>query len=331
MKKYLILFVSLALLNFAACSPEVSDKVDSKKTTSMNIVASFYPLAYTAESVGGQYVEVHNLAGSNEAHDYMPTPKQMTMIHDPNVSIFYLHDDFEPWAHDVISELKDQTRATEILSLMDIEDEEEEGHEEDEHDDHEEEDHDDHEEEKHDDHEEESHDEHDHGDFDPHVWLDPVLMKEVVSIIAKQLSSNDPEHAVFYEDNAQSMHQKLDDLDQKYKQSLAQCDRDEAISSHDAFGYIAKRYGFILHPIAGLSTHDEPSAKLLAELKEEAEEGITHILTEQSSVTHFAETLATETGLTMLSMDPLEITPSKDYFAIMEDNLRNLATALGCH
>lgn len=61
-------------------------------------------------------------------------------------------------------------------------------------------------------------------------------------------------------------------MDRKYAETLDVCQRNEVIVSHDAFRYIARRYGFTTHAIAGLSTMDEPSAKILTELKEEARE-----------------------------------------------------------
>ena len=109
-------------------------------------------------------------------------------------------------------------------------------------------------------------------------------------------------------------------LDQAFKTGLANCANKEFIISHDAYGYLVRRYGFKVHTIAGFSPHDEPSAKILAELKKEAEEeGITHILIEENNVRRFADTLARETGLMTLSANPLgrgTLDPKKDFLIL---------------
>jgi len=88
-----------------------------------------------------------------------------------------------------------------------------------------------------------------------------------------------------------------------------------------------------MHTIAGISSQDEPSAQILAELKKEAEEGITHILIEENNVRRFADTLARETGLATLPTNPLgrgTLDPQKDFFDIMQENLQSFKTALNC-
>ena len=78
---------------------------------------------------------------------------------------------------------------------------------------------------------------------------------------------------------------------------------------------------------------DEPSAKTLANLKDEAAEGMTHILIEENNVQKFAETLAEETGLEGLTLNPLgrgTLSADKDFFMVMEENLASFKTALGC-
>jgi zinc transport system substrate-binding protein len=119
---------------------------------------------------------------------------------------------------------------------------------------------------------------------------------------------------------------------------LADCERDIVVTSHDAFGRLAARYGLVVEPIAGISPDEEPSPERLAELADLAEEeGVTTIFTETLVSPDVAETLAREAGgLETAVLNPLEgltddeVDEGADYFTLMEDNLAALEAALGC-
>ena len=177
------------------------------------------------------------------------------------------------------------------------------------------------------------HDEHHHGEFDPHTWLDPILAQQMIDEILKALLKADSSNASIYQTNAQSLKARFSELDETFKTSLAQCTNEEVIISHDAYGYLADRYGFKVHAITGFSPKDEPSAQTLANLKKEAEEGITHIMIEENNIRRFADTLANETGLKTLPANPLgrgTLDPKKDFFDIMNENLNSFKIALNC-
>lgn len=174
---------------------------------------------------------------------------------------------------------------------------------------------------------------HDHGGLDPHTWLDPVRFSESVVYLRDTVSELDPEYATTYQENAAALRAELADLDTAYAAALAECAADSAIVSHDAFGYLADRYDLTMHPIAGLSTADTPSAAELAALREEAREsGSQAVLTEESAVTEFAETVARETDLTVLPLNPIAfaIPDGADYRSLMRGNLESLQTAYAC-
>lgn len=130
----------------------------------------------------------------------------------------------------------------------------EDGH--DEHEDHEDTHHDDHhEDDEHDDeddHHEDDHHGHNHGEFDPHTWLDPVLAQDMVREILESVMDIDPNNSETYSANADSLIGRFQALHDDYTQTLTNCAADEIITSHDAYGYLAERYGFEIHTIAGL-------------------------------------------------------------------------------
>lgn len=298
--KKAILSLLVILLSFSSCSlPQSQEAAEGK---SLSIVTSFYPLWYLATEIVGEQAEVINLAGSRDIHEYEPSPQDRVKLGRADLFL-YQGAGLEPWVEDLLEELQSSgVTVLEVSAGLDLAKSDEPTDD-------------------------------DHGEFDPHTWLDPVLTQEGIHSIALALQEIDPEHSADYAVRAAALNGRFVELNTAYQGALGKCEREEALISHDAFGYLARRYDFTLHAIVGLSMTDEPSAKLLVDLAEEAEEGVTHILTEQSSVTRFADTLATETRLQMLPINPLGRGPlddNKDYFEVMRDNLFALTLALGC-
>ncbi|HEX6312323.1 MAG TPA: zinc ABC transporter substrate-binding protein [Acidimicrobiia bacterium] len=173
---------------------------------------------------------------------------------------------------------------------------------------------------------------------DPHVWLDPVLMGEIVDAVEAALIEVDPDHRARFRANADEVRARLDALDAAYRRGLATCERDLVVSAHDAFGYLTARYGLRGAGVAGLSPDAEPDARRLAELADLArEEGVTTVFTEELVSPEIAETLAREAGgLETEVLNPLESLSDAeraaggDYVSVMEANLTRLRDALGC-
>ena len=324
------------------------------------IVTSFYPLAFMAEQIIGDKAKVINMSGSVDVHAYEPSAQDLVKLNQAHLVVFQ-GAELEPWTDSVIPELKDRGVLTlavsDHLELIKMEehqehdnhgedtheastdseqhhDEQEKHHEESkEHHDEQEKHHEESKEHHNEQEEHNGHDEHHHGEFDPHTWLDPVLAQQMIDEILKALLKADSSNAAIYQTNAQSLKARFSQLDEAFKTGLAQCTNDEVIISHDAYGYLADRYGFKVHAITGFSPKDEPSAQTLANLKKEAEEGITHIMIEENNIRRFADTLANETGLKTLPANPLgrgTLAPEKDFFDIMNENLNSFKIALNC-
>jgi zinc transport system substrate-binding protein len=142
---------------------------------------------------------------------------------------------------------------------------------------------------------------------------------------------------VVLEANAAVFDGRLRALASEYRTGLADCARNVIVTSHAAFGYLAQRFGLQQESISGLSPEAEPTPDRLAELKALVErDGVTTIFTEELVSPKVAETLAQETGATTAVLNPLEsLTPDEvsagdDYASVMQQNLSELRTALGC-
>jgi zinc transport system substrate-binding protein len=164
---------------------------------------------------------------------------------------------------------------------------------------------------------------------DPHVWLDPLRYANIVERIGQALGA---------ENAASSLVARLQDLDADYREGLANCERREIVTSHEAFAYLAERYGLEQVPITGLSPEAEPQPADLTRVVELVEKrGVTTVYYETLVSPRIAETVARETGAQVAVLDPIEglthaeISKGEDYFTRMRANLRALEEGLGCN
>ncbi len=292
--------VALMVLGTACGDPgDRGQPVDGRR----QVVAGFYPLLEAARRVGADRVGVTNLtpAGS-EPHDLELSSRQIDRIEDAAVVLF-LGRGFQPGLEKAAG--RAQGKAVDVLAgvrnLLPAPSGD------------------------------------DDLEVDPHVWLDPTLFKAIVGEVASALSEADPQNRTTYEANAASYTRELDDLDVAFAQGLARCDRKVIVTSHAAFGYLARRYGLTQEPIAGLEPESEPSPRRLAELASRVRaDGTTTIFYETLVSPEVAESLAREAGLRTAVLDPLEglsdddARNGKTYVSVMRDNLATLRQALGC-
>jgi zinc transport system substrate-binding protein len=286
----------------------------------LEAVASFYPLAVAAERVGGDAVVVENLTPAGaEPHDLELAPRQVDTLLDADVVVL-MGEAFQPAIEEVAARRSGPT--VEVLTVLGVSGDEAQGEHagEDEH------------------AGEEEQDGHGHETpTDPHVWLDPTLMAQIVEQLAAVLGQVAPDEASSFDANARAFVEELRALDARYEETLSDCERDTIVVQHEAFGWLAARYGLQQEGIAGLSPEAEPSPQRLAELSELVEQrGITTVFTERRVSARVAETLAREAGVDVAVLDPLEgLTEEQqaqgaDYLSVMEENLRALGTALRC-
>lgn len=173
---------------------------------------------------------------------------------------------------------------------------------------------------------------------DPHVWLDPARMIAVVDAVRRALVDASPEDRAAFRRRAAATIEELDELDERYRDGLADCARDTIVTSHEAFGWLAKAYGLRQLGVAGLAPDAEPDARRLGELADLVRaRGVTTVFTETLVSPRIAETLAREAGgVTTEVLNPLEgLSPSErragaDYVSVMDANLAKLRAALDC-
>lgn len=270
----------------------------------LQITTSFYPLYYFATQIGGDKAEVKNITPfGSEPHDYDPSTQDIARIENGDMLI--LNGGVEAWGDKIRNNLKGTKvkiviAGEGLLTKTLTEDGEK--------------------------------------MKDPHVWLDPKLAKKEVQRITKGYVEIDPTNASYYQDNEKKLDAKFNDLDNKYKKGLANCQSKDIVTSHEAFAYLAEAYGLNEVAISGLSPDAEPSAQQLADVAKFAKEhNVKYIFFETLVSPKLSETIANEVGAKTATLDPIEglsdddIKQGKNYFTVMESNLKNLQTALQCN
>ncbi|WP_134322163.1 metal ABC transporter substrate-binding protein [Cumulibacter soli] len=338
-------------MSLSACT---SDSADG------DVVVGFYPLEFLAETIGGDAIEVQSLAQPGaEPHDMELTTKQVGALSTASLVVY--QRGMQPAVDDAV-DTQEPGRTLDVASVVELrESAEDDGHdhgadgdtgEDHDHEDgadhdhdhdhegedpaadgedhaHEGEDHAD-EGEDHADEGEEGHD-HDHGGLDPHIWLDPSQMQQMGEAIKDDLVDIDPDNAEVFEENYEKLAAELTELDEQFTAGLAQCDSKEFVTTHTAFGYLAKAYGLEQVGILGLAA-EEPSPQKLDEVQHYVDDhGVTTIFFESGVSDDYAQTVADATGAETAVLLPLETAPeSGDYISAMQDNLAALQKALNC-
>lgn len=311
----------LGALTLAGCSSGDSGAGDSATNGHLSIAAAFYPLQFVAESVGGDLVDVTTLAAPGvEAHDLELSPAAVRDLGGSD-GVLYLGG-FQAAVDSAI----DATGVYGIDAQV-VLDEHGDGHDAESATGHDNEHEDEH------GHNEEGHDHgHHHADGDPHFWLEPLLLAEYGHHIAAEFGELDPANARAYTANADQFETDLTALDIEFTEGLATCTRNDLFVGHEAFGYLAERYGLSQHGLAGLDPEAEPSPARIREVRAAIEaSGATTIFSESAVDAAAIESLAADAGVTTAVLDPIEaVRNGDDYLGVMARNLEALRAGLDC-
>ena len=298
----LVVSLVMAMLGGGVTGCSGTSDATSVSGSRVEIVVAFYPLAFAAQRIGGDRVHVRDLTPKGaEPHDLEPTAPQVDALDDAAL-VIVMGRGFQPSVEKAAAKRSKPT--VRVLDAV----------------------------------------ENERGDvaaegggsgIDPHIWLDPVLMKQIVVAVLGGLVDADPDGKASYTTNASALEADLDRLDRDHRTGLRGCVRTEIVTSHEAFGRLAARYGLRQEGITGLSPDAEPDPQRLAELADLVKrDDVTTIFTEDLVSPELAQTLARETGATTAVLSPLEVltgdAPGADYFTVMRDNLVKLRVALGC-
>lgn len=299
------LVVAVIALVASACGASPTAGAETERLT---VTASFYPLQYIAVRIGGDRVEVTSLTKPGaEPHDLELTPQDVAGLSDASL-VVYLKG-FQPAVDtavrgeagnrgfDVSAAAALDLTYTPIEQGQQVDDES--------------------------------------GATDPHFWLDPRRLSAVAVALADRMTRADPSAATQFTANLAALRADLATLDAEFRTGLANCANPDLVTSHNAFGYLAQRYGLTQVGITGLTPEAEPQAGALADVTAFVRANRVRTIYYETLVSPaVADTVAAETGARTEVLDPIEglndRSQGSDYLAVMRSNLANLRAGQPC-
>ena len=311
-------------LALSACSSTAPSSTSGAKDGTLTVMASFYPLQYLAEKIGGEHVTVTSLTPAGaEPHDLELSPKTVDALSSAD-AVIYLAG-FQSAVDEAIEQQAPKTVIDVSPAVQLVEAGVDANHPSEEED----EDTDETQSSEADGHEDHHHD----MSADPHFWLDPVRMASAATLVGDKLAEANPANAEMYKTNAKALKDELTSLGNDLVSKTSTCQIKTFVTAHTAFGYLADRTGLTQVGISGLDPDSSPSPARLAEISQIAkDQGVTTIFTEALIDPKIAQTLADDLGISTAVLDPIEsqTDPSKDYSGVMNDNIDALTKALNC-
>ena len=304
----------------------------------IKVVATIKPIhslaSYLMDGIGKPDLIVDGYASP---HGFALKPSHAKMIQNADI-IFWVGEDIESFLEKPLKTIAKKAEKIELMEIKGLtklkfrernifEGHDDHGHKEDDHDDHakKEDDHDDHghdDEHKEDNHDDHGHEGHAHGEFDPHIWLDPMNAKVILSEMAEHLIENDQKNKGKYEANLKKAHKDLDKLTKKVKSEL---NKDfKSIVFHDAYQYFEERFGINILGAFTVNTDVMPGAEQLAEIREVIEhDKVSCIFSEPQFNPDIIKAVAKDTNVATGVIDPLGATlnPGKDLYFDLIGNM----------
>jgi zinc transport system substrate-binding protein len=330
---------ALATITLAGCGNSSAGGSGGK----LDVVASFYPLEFIAKSVGGDAVNVTTLTAPGvEPHDLELTPKQVGTIAEAKLVVF------EKGLQPAVDEAVEQNAKDAGFDVAPAAKLEATGA---------------------------NFEEHGEGEaagpsgstptgttkpaayvepaaatqsaahtetaahtddaLDPHFWLDPVRYAGVVQAVTDKLVEVDPANADAYKQRATTLLGEVTKLDTEYKTGLADCKLKTFVTSHEAFAYLAKRYGLTMVGIAGFTPDAEPTPSRIKEVQDIVrDQKVTTIFYEELVSPKVAESIARDVHVKTAVLSPIEglsdANSQETYLSLMRENLQELRKANSC-
>jgi zinc transport system substrate-binding protein len=269
----------------------------------IRVVATIFPLSDMVRQIGKDEVAVATLLpGGANPHTFEPTPAQIRDVANARVFVC-VGAGLDTWATKLLAARSDPITVVTItdgLQLLGAQDAQ--------------------------------HVPDAHGG-DPHVWVDPVLIRDhTVPAIAAALSQVDPEHRAAFEAAAATFQAALTQLDVDIQATLSPLPNRNYVAFHSAWRYFGERYDLHETGVVEAFPGKEPSAREIAAVVERARAAHIHaLLVEPQYNARTAQQIAAEFGGRTLLVDAIggpDVAGRNHYIDLMRYNLQAFVEAL---
>jgi len=324
-RSFCLLLAVLSLLSvsmaFTACG---SKTLYSEGNGELSVVCTSFPPFDLAREVGGDRIKITILQDSGaDLHNYTPTSATLEALNRADVFI-YIGGESDEWIEGAVAASQNENLV--LLPLIDVVTPI-----------HAELECDWHEHENEHEHEHSHDDGHDHTHGDEHIWTSLVNAKLMIGAIKDAFCKIDPENADIYAKNAENYVQKLNLLDNEYKEFFESNKIGKMVFA-DRFPFVYMLHDYQIPYIAafsGCSTETNSSFSMQIGLIEAVRESDTDcIFVIEGSDKTLAEAISRETGCNILSLNSMQSVKRGDiekgakYIDIMEQNLNVLKEAI---
>jgi manganese/zinc/iron transport system substrate-binding protein len=220
--KYVLILLAVALFFTLSCSG-----VNRPQTGKPQVITTTNLIADIVKRVGGEFVQVRALISAGvDPHQYKASEGDVIRIADADI-IFHNGLKLEGKLEDVLR------RAQNVIPSFPV-----------------------------------SHDipenlliRASNGEYDPHIWFDPALWVYAVQTVADALVALDPDNTFYYRKNEEIYVEEILNMDKKAREMLAAVPQNNRIlvTSHNAFAYFGRSYGWNVIGVQGVSTVGEIS------------------------------------------------------------------------
>ncbi len=301
--KYIIsIFVIFTILFISACTNNLNESQENKNiNTNLNdkkiIVTTFFPIEEITKEIVKDLFEVKVLVPINsEPHSYEPTARDIQELSNSDVFII-MGGIFATIEDKIIYSNKNlkiinSTNDNMFENLI----------------------------------------ENNSDNIDPHIWLSIDNMIEMTKKIELDLSLIYPEQEDFFKKNSANYIKKLEELNYEFKENLSDCKKNKILTSHKAFGYISRKYGFEQITLTGFSPEIEPTPNTIINLIQTARNNnLSYIYSEIQLDSKVINTIANDVNLKILKLNAVKSEMNQTYISIQKENLRNLIIGLECN
>lgn len=262
----------------------------------LQVYTSFYTVYDIVNSIGGDKIDLYNIVPTGtEPHEWEPSVHDMAKLESFDI-LFYNGCGIDDWVDKVKASVSNDKAVYGEMS-QGIADE---------------------------------------NAGDPHVWLSPINTKKMAEKAAQVLSDVDGENKEYYMENLAAYEAQLDELDKAYRDTLSGLPNKDIVVSHMAYSYMCSEYGLNQMAIDGINADSEPSPDKMKEIISFIKDNnVKYIFYEELLSQKTAQTIADETGASLLPLNPFEglteeqLAAGENYITVMQANLESLKTALG--